>query len=248
MVSGGHPLLWLPYCGEAPAPAELAERWNFDPVLLLGFLIAALAWRRWGWQGRAERAWPFAGAMLVLLALFVSPLCALTSALFSARAAHHVLLVALAAPLLVWSLPAGRARLPAGVWTLLAAVVLWAWHIPALYAAALANHALYWLMQATLLASAMAFWSAVRTAVAPVAVAALLGSMVQMGLLGALLTSAGMPLYAPHAGTTLQWGLIPLEDQQLAGLVMWAPAAAFYLFAALFVAGRWLRSESRAAA
>jgi putative membrane protein len=72
--------------------------------------------------------------------------------------------------------------------------------------------------------------------------------MVQMGLLGALITFAGEPLYAPHLLTTAAWGLTPLEDQQLGGLIMWAPAAAVYLVAALLVAGRWLRDETRAAA
>ncbi len=69
-----------------------------------------------------------------------------------------------------------------------------------------------------------------------------------MGLLGALITFAARPLYAPHFLTTLAWGLEPLEDQQLAGLIMWAPAAGFYLAAALFIAGRWLSREERAAA
>jgi hypothetical protein len=68
--------------------------------------------------------------------------------------------------------------------------------------------------------------------------------MVQMGLLGALITFAANPLYAPHFATTLPWGLDPLEDQQLAGLIMWAPAAAIYLAAALFIAGRWLAREA----
>src|SRR3546814_6882199 len=89
-------------------------------------------------------------------------------------------------------------------------------------------------MQLSLLASAMAFWAALRGASAPTAILLLLAMMVQMGLLGALITFAGAPLYAPHYATTMVWGLTPLEDQQLAGLIMWAPAAAFYLGAALW--------------
>ena len=46
----------------------------------------------------------------------------------------------------------------------------------------------------------------------------------------------------------MAWDLTPLEDQQLAGLIMWAPAAAIYLVAALLIAGRWLRQENRSAA
>src|SRR3546814_11484875 len=89
-------------------------------------------------------------------------------------------------------------------------------------------------MQLSLLASAAAFWGALRRVSSPTAILLLLAMMVQMGLLGALITFAGAPLYAPHYATTMVWGLTPLEDQQLAGLIMWAPAAAFYLGAALW--------------
>ncbi|HMP63845.1 MAG TPA: cytochrome c oxidase assembly protein, partial [Phenylobacterium sp.] len=57
--------------------------------------------------------------------------------------------------------------------------------------------------------------------------------MVLMGLLGALITFAGAPLFGPHLATTESWGLTALEDQQLAGLIMWAPASGIYLAAAL---------------
>ena len=102
-------------------------------------------------------------------------------------------------------------------------------------------------MQASLLGSALGFWNAVRLAPIPGAIVALLATMVQMGLLGALLTFAGSPLYAPHFATTAAWGLGPLEDQQLAGLIMWAPAAAVYLAAAVGVLAGVLRPRERAA-
>jgi putative membrane protein len=68
-----------------------------------------------------------------------------------------------------------------------------------------------------------------------------------MGMLGALLTFARRPLYAPHADTTLAYGLTPLADQQLAGLVMWVPAALPYLLAAALLAGAWLERPSASA-
>ena len=73
-------------------------------------------------------------------------------------------------------------------------------------------------------------------------------SMVQMGLLGALITFAGTSLYAPHFSSTAPWGLSPLEDQQLAGLIMWIPSAGIYLGAALALANRWLRADFRQSA
>jgi putative membrane protein len=241
---------WVPYCGLAPLPAVWHERWNFDPLLLVALMLAALAWRLLSERPHSRRTAAYFAGLGVLVVLFVSPFCALTTALFSARAAHHVVLVAAAAPLLAWSAPSPmRAqRWPLGVLTGLHAAVLWAWHVPSLYAAALASAAIYWLMQISLLGSAVLFWTAVRHASPPAAVAALLATTVQMGLLGALVTFASAPLYPPHFLTTAPWGLTPLEDQQLAGLIMWAPAAAFYLAAGLLIAGRSLREEGRTVA
>jgi putative membrane protein len=241
---------WHPYCGAGPPPSQWLERWNFDPLLLLAFVGFTAAWYLTAGRSRRAHAAPFAAGIGVLLLLFVSPFCALTSALFAARAAHHAILIAVAAPLLAWSLPGLKTgpRLPIVGWTVLQAIVLWIWHVPALYAAALGSDAVYWLMQISLLVSALLFWVSVRQAAVTAAVAALLATMVQMGLLGALITFAATPLYAPHLPTTAPWGLSPLEDQQLAGLIMWAPAAALYLAAALFLAGRWLHDEGRASA
>jgi putative membrane protein len=56
---------------------------------------------------------------------------------------------------------------------------------------------------------------------------------VQMGLLGALLTFSDRAFYAPHWLTTGAWGLSPLEDQQVGGMIMWAPGAAVYLVVVL---------------
>lgn len=237
--------MWVPYCGAAPIPADLFARWNFDPVLLAALAIATiLLWRRTA-DNSGRRL--LAGAGLLTLALFVSPLCALSSALFSARVTHHVLLASALASLLVYSLPENRSRwfAPLGFWTGFQAVTFWLWHAPGLYAAALSSDLLYWTMQLTLLGSAVVFWASLRRAPLPAAITALLFSTVQMGLLGALLTFAGTAFYAPHFLTTAAWGLSPLEDQQLAGLIMWAPAAGFYLVSALFLTHRWFAAEAR---
>lgn len=234
------PAAWTPYCGPGATPADAWSRWNLDPVLL-AVLAAALvlcwiAFRRAGTDaGGRERVALLAG-FAVLAVIFVSPLCALSSALFAARTTHHLLLVAVAAPLLALGLPRlgiGVARAMLWLAVLLHIVVFWAWHAPSAYGWALSSDLAYWLMQLGLLGTALAFWSALRRANDPAAVAALLIVMVQMGLLGAIVTFAERPLYAPHLMTTGAWGLTPLEDQQAAGLLMWVPAAALYLAAAL---------------
>lgn len=240
----GGDIVWAPYCGPGPTPADWLGRWNLDPVLI-GVLGLGLALSLWRTESRERTAG--VGAVLVMAVIFVSPLCALSSALFAARTVHHVLLVAVAAPLLTWALP--RARMaPLAMATAAQAVIFWAWHAPAAYGWALSNDAVYWLMQLSLLGTSVWFWAAIRRASAPAAVAALLIAMVGMGLLGALLTFTGQPVYAPHFLTTAVWGLTPLEDQQAAGLIMWAPAAAVYLAAALLVLGRWIGPDARTGA
>ena len=222
------------YCGPAPAPEALWRSWNLDPALLavLAFLAVAFLARRRGRLSKDD-----APAMLgfaTLVVAFVSPLCAWTSALFAARVVHHALLLLVAAPLLAKSWRAGRSSGLglAGV-AVLHALVLWIWHAPAPYAWALSSDAGYWLMQLSLLASAVMFWRAILAASALTAAMGLVFAMAQMGLLGALITLAPEAVYAPHFATTLAWGLTALEDQQLAGLIMWAPMAGLYLLVAL---------------
>ena len=223
---------WAPYCGPGATPADLAARWNLDPILLVVLAAAAILSAR-------RRSGAGLTAVGVLAVIFVSPLCALSSALFSARTVHHVLLVALAAPLAAWAMPEGR-RIGLAAPTLTGMAIFWAWHAPAAYALALSNDAAYWAMQLSLLASSVWFWIAVRRASAPSAVGALLAATVLMGLLGALLTFGGRAVYEPHFVTALAWGLTPLQDQQAAGLIMWVPAAGVYLAGALAILGRWI--------
>ncbi len=235
--------IWTPYCGAAPVPEDWLSRWNLDPWLIGGLLLATAAWYAFGTRNRPA---PMAVALGLSVILFVSPFCALTSALFSARVAHHAILTAAIAPLLVAAFPrraGGTGRL--AMWTALHALVFWFWHAPEAYAWALSSDAVYWAMQLTLLASAAAFWGAIRSASLPAAIGALLATMVQMGLLGALITFAASPLYLPHLATTGAWSLSMMDDQQLGGLIMWAPAAGFYLAAAVVLMARWFALEQR---
>jgi putative membrane protein len=224
------------YCGPPPLPKEIWVSWNPDPLPLavLGALTILFRNDRAGLAGIG-----------VLAIAFVSPLCALSSALFSARVVHHVLLVAVAAPLLAKSVPArrpGSVALPFVV----ATAVLWIWHLPAAYDLALSHKAVYWIMQLTLTASAIWFWHAVLAAGrSPVeAVLFVLAGFAQMGMLGALLTFAPEQLYAIHATAPLGWGMTPLADQQLGGLLMWVPAGVPYAAVAAILARRgWSRLQ-----
>lgn len=236
---------WIPYCGIAPAPDGLMARWNGDPVLIAALILATGCYRFLPSDATQRRC--FLAALALAALLFLSPLCALTSALFAARTVHHTLLTAALAPLLAIAF-APVARPPRGgiaVWTVAHTFAFWLWHAPPAYAAALSSDMLYWTMQASLLVTAWGMWAHIRTAALPFGIAALLAMMVQMGLLGALLVFNADALYAPHYLSTQAWGFSPLEDQQLAGLIMWAPAAGLYLAGALWMLARWLVVEER---
>ncbi|WP_245261230.1 cytochrome c oxidase assembly protein [Chelativorans sp. J32] len=188
-------------------------------------------------------------AVCVLTVAFVSPLCALSAALFSARVVHHVLLVAVAAPLIALAWPARQLR-SSSVSFLLSTGVLWAWHLPQAYDFALGNMAVYWVMQLTLLGTAIAFWRTVfdQRQGAGRALLWVLAGFMQMALLGALLTFAPAPLYALHAVAPWAWGFTPLGDQQLGGLIMWVPAGLpFAVWAALVARRGWRTMVQRAA-
>ncbi|MGY6535194.1 MAG: cytochrome c oxidase assembly protein [Pararhodobacter sp.] len=237
----------LPYCGPAPAPETLLTAWNADPVLLgvLAVTIPAGVWHLRNAAAMRRRAWGVASGVALLA--FVSPLCALTVALFAARGLHHLVVVFALAPALALAFPL---RLRATVPALLAlSSALWAWHIPALYAAAWDHVPVYWAMQAALILPAWAFWSALFAT--PRQMAPQLGAGLhlavlagQMGLIGAILTFAPRVLYPEHLVLTESFGLSPLADQQLAGLVMWVPG----MVPVALAAGWMLRCAWRSAA
>ena len=70
---------------------------------------------------------------------------------------------------------------------------------------------------------------------------------VHTSILGALLTFAGAAWYPAYAPTTATWGLSPLEDQQIGGLIMWIPAGVVYLGAGLWLLALWLRESDMVA-
>jgi putative membrane protein len=111
------------------------------------------------------------------------------------------------------------------------AVALWVWHAPAPYTATFQSAQAYWAMHLTTFAAAVWFWSQLlRTSHGGLGgfAAATLLTTGQMGLLGALITFTGRPLYPPHVLTTYAWGLTPLQDQELGGVLMWIPAGLIF--------------------
>lgn len=215
----------------------------------------------------------FAVGWLMLVVAVVSPLCRMAATLVWAHMAQHALLVAVAPPLLVLGVPSAmlEAAMPrrwqsvAGRWaaamrrwpgTVAVGAAygagIWLWHVPALYQGALTSESVHLAMYASLLAVSVVFW---RTALRPDAMERtsggtlilLLVTPMHTSLLGALLTVAREPWYPVLAPYAAVWRLTPLEDQQLAGLIMWVPMGVIYPVAALGLMIAWFRAMDRQA-
>lgn len=234
-----------PYCGPAPDPAALLNAWNLDPLLLV-VLAGALGYGLMFSPNRQASLFGWAGLMIA----FVSPLCALTVALFSARSLHHLLLLTMIAPLLARALPELGRRVPAAAALALTGFALILWHLPPVYDLVWRSPVAYWFMQALLLLPAIVFWSAVMRLAkrdifaASGQLAALAGLM---GFIGAVLTFAPRILYPQHGLAPFDFGLDPLRDQQLGGLLMWAPGLLpIGLIGGLMLRDAWARSSGKA--
>ncbi len=242
----------LPYCGSPPVPGELLTRFNLDPVLIValltlgGFHLWRLRGATRGLQSCAAVGWGIASAA------FISPLCALSVSLFCARVGQHMILLLAAAPLIAYAWPmdtAGAADTSGSgrrwqLWTAAGAffIALWFWHMPGPYDQTFTSTFVYWSMHVTLFGSGILLWRELLHHRAEQTAAALVAGVltsIHMGLLGAVLTLAGHPLFLWHLfSQTQQWGFTPLQDQQLGGVFMWVPGMALFLWASVRSLGR----------
>ncbi|MDK4743678.1 cytochrome c oxidase assembly protein [Rhizobium sp. CNPSo 3464] len=232
-------------------------------------------WRRTGRSRpvMAKRAICYWAGWLTLAGALLSPLHWLGEQVFTFHMIEHEIIMAVSAPMIVIARPAGlflwgmpeRLRRWTGramrrgtvrsVWrwlsggtnaTLLHAVAIWAWHAPALFDAAVDDVALHRLQHLSFFASAVLFWwSVFWCSNHGVAAWHLFLTMLHTGALGALMALAPRVLYVEQTHAAATWGLTPLEDQQLAGMVMWIPAGTIYAGAALVLAALWIANAGR---
>lgn len=133
---------------------------------------------------------------------------------------------------------------PFVAWTLFV-VNLWLWHIPLLYVSALEHPLIHQLEHATFLVTALIFWFGVfnppqRAGWGYGRSALLLAlTMLQGTFLSVLLIFSGQAWYAPYNATATQWGLTALEDQQIAGVVMWLPGGTLCTTLAVVCFFKW---------
>lgn len=252
------PLVWAPL---------LLAHWLYGRGVLR-------AWRRAG-MGRVIETWRVAafalGEAMIVLAL-VTPLDPLGETLLSAHMVQHILLTTLAPMLLVlgsperawlWAMPAGWrafgassfARAAVSLWRRLTRPVtamflhssaLWLWHAPMLFDAALRDETVHTLEHVSFFVTALLFWASMfrRDAAPAYSAALILTVFMQGGMLGAILTLAPVSLY-DYGDRAMLWNLSAVADQQIAGLMMWAPAGLAYMVPFALLARRAIGAYER---
>jgi putative membrane protein len=266
-------LLWgEPALAHEASDGLPVDPWLSAPLLLTGCVYLAgwwrLALRRRG-KFRQRRTLLFALGWLMLALPIVTPLHLLGERSFTAHMVEHEIIMIVAAPLLVasrplgvllWSLPDGVRRglvrvgrrgglrrdwgfvTSAMVATVVQALVLWLWHLPPAFDAAVGSPPVHAAQHVSFLASAVLFWwSMGRRANYGVGAFCQFLTLLQTGMLGALMSFSTVVWYGSYAEN--QGGLTALEDQQLAGLIMWIPAGMVHAGAAMFLIAALLRTS-----
>jgi cytochrome c oxidase assembly factor CtaG len=154
-----------------------------------------------------------------------------------------------------WILPVLRSRVvkviahPLVAWLLFTAV-MWGSHVSPLFDAALEDPLLHDIEHALYLGTALLFWWPVvgrdpspwRLPYAA-RVFYLTLQMPLNSLLGVAILFSGQVLYPHYMTTGRTWPPSPLEDQQLAGAIMWGVGDAAFLVAILLVIAAWMRDD-----
>jgi cytochrome c oxidase assembly factor CtaG len=147
-----------------------------------------------------------------------------------------------------WATAAWRSLTNPFIATALQGLAIWLWHVPSLFDRALASNGWHIAQHLSFVITALLFWWAMahgragRQGFGVSALCLFLTSMIG-GALGALMALSSSPWYAGYAAMGMTpIGLTPVEDQQLAGLLMWIPGGFFHAAAAIYFFYKWLKA------
>jgi putative membrane protein len=208
----------------------------------------------------------FASGLLVLFAALNGPIHDLSDYyLFSAHMVQHLLLTLVVTPLLIAGTPGGmlrplvRGRRSAAIARIVTSpglcfavynVTLIAWHLPPLYNLAMARHAVHIVQHLCFLAASTLMWWPLMAPLPelprlsyPKQMLYVVALMLPMSVVGMYLTYAERPLYPAYESAPRIWGVSPLEDQLIGGLIMWIPGGFALMGVATVAFFRWAASE-----
>jgi len=243
------------------------QRWDWHPSVVIGLaLLGGLYVYLGGLAAPRRRVTAFGASLVVLGVALNGPLHNLSDGyLFSAHMVQHLALTLVFPPLLLYGTPAWVVRPLLGpAWVLrsarratrpLAAGALFSapitlWHVPQFYESALEHHPLHIVQHLVFIATAVIMWWPILSPVPelprasyPTQLIYLFALVLPMSLAGALITLSEQVLYPFYAGAPRVWGLAPLADQQLGGLLMWVVGTIYLWVAASVVWFRWSARE-----
>jgi putative membrane protein len=215
----------------------------------------------------------FLSGWAVLALSLTSPLHEAGERSFTMHMIEHELIMLVATLLLAssgaggvlaWGLPRPLRRALGGSWksplqslwrrltepvtaTIAQGVVMWAWHAPILFDRALDGFGWHIAQHACFFVSSLLFWWAMlhpRGRNYGLSAACLFATSLIGGALGALMSLSSSPWYADYAAMGITGiGLDPVDDQRLAGLIMWIPGGAVHGIAALALFYKWLKAS-----
>ena len=218
-----------------------------------------------GTPSRAQRISFYAGILTIFLSLN-GPLHDLSDYyLFSAHMLQHLLLTLLLPPLLIWGTPGAMLRPalqlkgvgPVARWLtkpvhcfVLFNLVLSAWHLPPLYNTALAHHPVHIVQHLMFMVTAVLMWWPLMSPLPELPRLAYPAQMlycfvmvIPMSIVSIYIAMADRILYPLYATAPRLWGLSPMMDQMLGGLIMWIPGGLFFYGVMTVVFFKWAQRQ-----
>jgi putative membrane protein len=254
-----------------PLDATAIAGFSVHPSTVIG--IAGLA-GLYGWRARREHRSPspgqataFVGGLVALFFCLNGPLHDLSDDyLFSAHMVQHLALTFLVPPLLVigtpgWMLrPALRSRLvetlarwatrPATCFILFN-VTIAVWHLPPLYNLAMARHPVHIAEHLMFLVTAVLMWWPFLSPLPELPRLAYPGQMlycflmsIPMSVVAIYISMADHVLYPAYEAAPRVWGILPLQDQMIGGLIMWIPGGLIFYGVMTVVFFKWAARDA----
>lgn len=195
-----------------------------------------------------------AGGAIAVAAAILPPLADVSEQLFAAHMMQHLLIIVVATPLLVLSRAFEglhrfalfrRLTQPVWAWTIFVGVFL-LWHWPAAFQWSARNEATILLEHASILLGAFLFWSVALSSRGQqwlsygARALFVMTAAVATDLPGVIMVFAPRAICTMPGENAVRWGLTPLQDQQIAGLLMWVPANLVFFSIATWLFALWI--------
>lgn len=185
--------------------------------------------------------------------------------LFSGHMVQHLVLTIVAPPLLLIGTPgwmfrpalkvpainavAKRITTPIAAFTIFN-VVLAAWHLPPLYNTAMYSHEVHIIQHLMFMTASVIMWWPMLSPLPELPRLSYPGQMLYsfvmtlpMTVISIYIVYADHVLYPAYASAPRLWGLSPLEDQRLGGLIMWIPGGLFFYLITSVIFFKWSRTQ-----